>query len=440
MKYPSYPKYKDSEVEWLGEVPEHWEIRRLKHISEVHLSNIDKHSVEGQRDVLLCNYVDVYKNEKITSQLDFMRSTASDDQINRLTIFKDDVIITKDSETPSDIGVSALTIEDIPDLVCGYHLALVRPSTSSGGFLHYLFKSGFVRAVFEVESNGLTRYGLGKYSIENLTFASPSKKEQQSIANFLDAKTSLIDDLIAKKEKQIELLKEKRTAIINRAVTKGLDPDIPMKDSGIDWLGEVPEHWEVKMIKRITQVKRGASPRPIDDPIYFDENGDYAWVRIADVTASNTYLKVSSQQLSELGSSLSVKLEPGELFLSIAGSVGKPCITKIKCCIHDGFVYFPTLSMNKKFIYYIFDGGDAYKGLGKLGTQLNLNTETVGEIKIAVPPPSEQNAIVEYIDIKTTQIDTVATKLQTQIEKLREYRQSLISAAVTGKINIRCED
>ena len=150
------------------------------------------------------------------------------------------------------------------------------------------------------------------------------------------------------------------------------------RESGVPWLGSVPAYWTVKALKRDTVVRRGASPRPIDDPKYFDDGGDYAWVRIADVTEAGMYLERTTQRLSELGSSLSVKLQPGDLFLSIAGSVGKPCIAKIKCCIHDGFVYFPHLSVSSKFLYYCFAAGEAYKGLGKLGTQLNLNTDTVG--------------------------------------------------------------
>lgn len=155
------------------------------------------------------------------------------------------------------------------------------------------------------------------------------------------------------------------------------------KDSGVEWIGEVPSHWEVRKIKTFSPVKRGASPRPIDDPKYFDENGEFSWVRIADVSASDKYLTTTTQKLSNLGSSLSVKRYPGDIFISIAGTVGKPIISSIKCCIHDGFVYFPYLkNMNTEFLYYIFMSGQPYLGLGKLGTQLNLNTETIGNIYI----------------------------------------------------------
>ncbi|MBI4688539.1 MAG: restriction endonuclease subunit S [Nitrospirae bacterium] len=207
------------------------------------------------------------------------------------------------------------------------------------------------------------------------------------------------------------------------------------KPSGVEWIGEMPEHWESLRIKRLTNVKRGASPRPIDDPKYFDDNGEFAWVRIADVTASDRYLESTTQRLSELGSSHSVKRNPGDFFLSIAGTVGKPIITKIKCCIHDGFVWFPNLKANAEYLYYIFSTGLPYQGLGKWGTQLNLNTDTVGEIFIPLPQNGETDKIVTYLDEKTAQIDTLIANKQKLIELLKEERTAIINQAVTKGIN-----
>lgn len=206
-------------------------------------------------------------------------------------------------------------------------------------------------------------------------------------------------------------------------------------DTGVNWLGKIPSTWKSKRIKMLTRVKRGASPRPIDNPIYFDEEGEFAWVRIADVTASERYLENTTQRLSELGSSLSVKRYPDDFFLSIAGTVGKPIITKIKCCIHDGFVYFPDLKINPEFLYYIFSTGLPYLGLGKLGTQLNLNTDTVGDIYIPIPEEKEIDAIVKYLDDKTFQIDSIINKKQTLIESLLEERNAIITKAVTKGLN-----
>jgi type I restriction enzyme S subunit len=203
------------------------------------------------------------------------------------------------------------------------------------------------------------------------------------------------------------------------------------KDSGVEWLGEIPAGWDVKKIKRLCLVRRGASPRPIDDPIYFDDEGEYAWVRIADVTASERYLDRTTQRLSPLGKSRSVALEPGELFVSIAATVGKPVITKIKCCIHDGFVYFVGLRENREYLFYLFSCGEPYKGLGKLGTQLNLNTDTIGDIYLPRPDSREQESIVQFLDRETAKIDALVAKNGRLIELLQEQRTALITRAVT---------
>ena len=207
------------------------------------------------------------------------------------------------------------------------------------------------------------------------------------------------------------------------------------KDSGVEWIGEVPSHWAVQSIKWLTPVLRGASPRPIDDAKYFDDDGEYAWVRIADATASNGLLQETAQKLSELGSSLSVRLEPGALFLSIAGTVGKPCIAGIKACIHDGFVYFPKLSISPQFLFRIFEAGHCYGGLGKMGTQLNLNTDTVGSIRVPLPPREELTKILLFLDRETAKIDVLVAEQERLIALLKEKRQAVISHAVTKGLN-----
>lgn len=207
------------------------------------------------------------------------------------------------------------------------------------------------------------------------------------------------------------------------------------KDSGVKWIGVVPSYWEVRKIKSLSIVKRGASPRPIEDPKYFDDNGEYAWVRIADVSNSERYLEETTQTLSKLGASLSVKREPGDIFISIAGTVGKPIITHIKCCIHDGFVWFPYLRQNTEFLYYLFMSGQPYLGLGKMGTQLNLNTETIGNIQIPLPPLPEQQTIAAYLDEKCGEINRAIDVQKKKIELLNELKQTIITDAVTKGLN-----
>ncbi len=307
------------------------------------------------------------------------------------------------------------------------------------GFGHVLLRSRPYVNLLRQMSDGVRvgQWDLSADGLKRIPVVVPPVEEQSQIVDFLDQATRRINRLIRAKRRLIELLNEQKQAIIHRAVTRGLDPDVRLKPSGIEWLGDVPEHWEVRRLKSLSIVKRGASPRPIDDPRYFDEHGEYAWVRIADVTASTRYLERTSQRLSESGKSLSVPIEPGGLFLSIAGSVGKAIITKIRCCIHDGFVYFSHFNGNSEFLFYVLSSNRIYGGLGKLGTQLNLNTETVGNIVMGWPPAEEQQRIVQHLDGSLRLLDEADRRASRAIELLREYRTRLIADVVTGKLDVR---
>ncbi len=185
-------------------------------------------------------------------------------------------------------------------------------------------------------------------------------------------------------------------------------------------------------VKDITKIGRGASPRPIDNPLFFDdENGEFAWVRISDVTSSNKYLLKTDEKLSELGSKFSVKLTKPTLFLSIAGSVGKPCINKIKVCIHDGFIYLKKPKYNIDYLYWFFNNPSLYEGKGKVGTQLNLNSETVGGLFVPHISYEQQTALANYLDYHTTKLDKEISLLEQKVEKLDEYKQALIYETVT---------
>ncbi|MDN6315786.1 MAG: hypothetical protein L0J56_10950, partial [Halomonas sp.] len=270
--FPAYPEYKDSGVEWLGEVPAHWGIQPLKRQCDVMPSNVDKKSVEGERPVHLCNYTDVYYHDEIVRGMRFMKATASEGQIEKFSLLAGDVIFTKDSESSDDIAIAAHVPEGLPSVVCGYHLSIARPHSSMiGRFLKHYFDSGSARSYFNVSANGLTRVGLSQYASDNLPTPLPPIEEQGTIATFLDHETARIDALVAEQQRLIALLKEKRQAVISHAVTKGLDPDAPMKDSGVEWLGDVPAHWEVggltKFIGPIVDY-RGRTPEKIDDGIF----------------------------------------------------------------------------------------------------------------------------------------------------------------------------
>jgi len=303
-------------------------------------------------------------------------------------------------------------------------------------FLEYFLKSDFVQDQIQILATSNTQKNISMKDIERIKVVYPDLNYQNIISRYLDNRTHRIELLIKKIEKKIELYKEYKNALIHQMITKGLDPKVDMKNSGVEWIGETPKNWEIIKIKHLSFVRRGSSPRPIDDPKYFDEDGEFSWVRISDVSSSGKYLLKTTQRLSDLGSSLSTPMEIGDLFLSIAGSVGKPIITKIKCCIHDGFVWFDDISVNRDYLFYIFLCGSCFTGLGKMGTQLNLNTDTVGQIKIPFPKLNLQKKIVEQLELNLEVIDKLIVKSLNKLNLLREYRQSLISSVVTGKIRI----
>jgi len=261
-----YPSSRSSGIDWLGDIPEHWEINKLKHLTKVKLSNVDKKSKENEPVVQLCNYVDIYYNERITGDIVFMVATARPDQVQELSLESGDVIITKDSETPDDIAVPAYVPATLPGVVCGYHLALIRPSQGKviGNYIFRSFMANGLKDQFEFSANGITRFGISKFTIENALFLVPPLPEQITIVNYLDRKTAQIDATIKLKERQIELLREKRIVLISQAVTKGLNPDADMRDSGIGWLGEIPAHWKLKRIKHLAEVNRAALSEETD--------------------------------------------------------------------------------------------------------------------------------------------------------------------------------
>ena len=241
---PNVP-LKDSGVKWLGEVPVHWQVRRLRNATDMRVSNVDKHVKAEEVPVRLCNYVDVYKNDHISEQIDFMRATATNEESERFRLSKGDVLITKDSETWDDIGVPALVTNPTPDLVSGYHLALLRPYIDeiSGEYLLRTLQSRGLAHQFYVKANGVTRYGLTHAAIKSVWLPLPPLPEQTAIVKYLDRATADIDTTIARARREIELLQEYRTRLIADVVTgkvdvRGVATDLPDEFGDSEPIGE----------------------------------------------------------------------------------------------------------------------------------------------------------------------------------------------------------
>jgi type I restriction enzyme S subunit len=425
IKVEKYSSYKNSGSEWLGDIPIHWNTLSNKNIFKLKKNQVGKKS--GDYVLLSLTLNGVIKRDMENPQGKFPAEFNTYQEVKK----GDFIFCLFDvEETPRCVGLS-----DFDGMITGAYTVMEPNDNFDRNFLYYFYLNLDTDKRLKPLYTGL-RKTISKEKFFSFKTFVPPLPEQTAIAAFLDSKAALIDQAIDIKQKQIELLKERRQILIHKAVTRGLNPNVKMKNSGVEWIGEIPEGWVVRRIKTLTRVKRGASPRPIDDPRYFNDNGDFAWVRIADVSSNDHYLINTVQKLSKLGSSLSVKILPNELFISIAGTVGKPMISKIKCCIHDGFVYFPDLKMNLEYMYRIFETGQPYLGLGKYGTQLNLNTETIGNIYIPFPTSNTQNEIVFEVDNISIKFTNAISLKEQEIEKLKEYKATLINSAVTGKIKV----
>lgn len=400
------------------------------------VSNVDKHTKGSEKPVKLCNYVDVYKNEFITSNIEFMNATATKDEIERFTIRFNDVIITKDSEDWLDIGVPALVKYEEENLVCGYHLAILRPNyLLNGSFLHRALLSQNIRTQFSVKANGITRYGISHGAILGTFLIAPPKEEQFEISDFLDRKTSQIDQAIAQKERLIELLQERRQILIHNAVTRGLDPNAKMKHSGIDWLGEIPEHWKVKRLKYLLNERNERSETG-DEPLFMVSQ-TYGLVVRAD------YHQKADVAQSNVGSK---KVHRNDLvFNKLKAHLGvffKSNIDVVGIVSPDYAVYYPIGDIEDlKFLELLFRH-PAYiaqfisKATGIVEGLIRLYTSDLFSLEVPVPPKEEQKEILDYSERITEKTKKAISYKQKEIEKLKEYKAVLINSAVTGKIKV----
>ncbi len=289
-------------------------------------------------------------------------------------------------------------------------------------------------------STGVSYPAINASEIGDIAIPIPTDENQLAISNYLDRKTAEIDDLIAQKERLIELYEEEKAAIINQAVTKGIDPDAKLKDSGVDWLGAIPEGWEVRRLGHLYKVVRGSSPRPAGSPLYF--NGTHTpWITVSELTKDNSkFLTETESFLTKEGRGKSRVIKPNTLLLSNSGAtLGVPKITLIEGCINDGSVAFLNSSPNivDSFIYYYLSGITMQlRELVQVSGQPNLNTDIVKALTVGIPSREEQTVIVQHIENEIVHINAKIAKTKCIIELQKEYRTALISEVVTGKIRV----
>lgn len=437
-------RFQNDAVSFFPSLPSGWREERIHDVVELRTSSVDKKSEEGEEAVRLCNYVDVYKNDKITRDLDFMEATATEAQIDRFGLHVGDVLITKDSETPDDIGVPALVAETAPDLVCGYHLTILRPNEKevAAGYLFYAVESRLSAYQFYLAANGVTRFGLTYQGTKNLRVALPSVPQQQQIAAFLDWKTRQIDALIARKEELLAKLKENRIAVITQAVTRGLNPAAPLHDSGIPWLGKVPEHWEVRRLKFTAseRLQYGAN-----ESAEFDDPKDPRYIRITDIKEDGTLHDDTFRSLPPEVAKPYL-LQDGDLLLARSGAtVGKSfqyLQTWGEAAYAGYLIRFradPTL-LSARFAYYFLRSQFYWACINASliqATIQNFSAEKYADINVPLPPLKEQEDIVDELEEQKSKTDKLEGATVKAIARLTEYRAALITAATTGKIDVR---
>ena len=420
-------QYKQSGTPWLGSIPKHWTIHRLGNIADMRVSNVDKHTRHDELPVRLCNYIDVYKNEEIHPSMNFMRATASVEEIKKFRLQTGDVLITKDSESWNDIGVPALVTNYAEDLISGYHLALFRPTSRIlGPFLAWALRSKRVSYHFHVAAQGVTRFGLTHTSIKAVPIATPPLDEQAAIVRYLDEADQQIQAYISAKEKLIALLVEQRQAIIQQAVTRGLDPNVKLKPSGVEWLGDVPEHWE---FSRIKNQLYSLNHKRI--PLSANERGAMSMRRYDYYGASGVIDKVDHYLfddelllLAEDGANLVLRNLPlaiiarGKFWVNNHAHILKP---------KDG---------NLDFLAWKLEGID-YTPWISGAAQPKLTQDRLMSIPTAVPTKEEQDKIVERVLSRTRSLQTTIDQTRRQIELMEEYRTRLIADVVTGKVDVR---
>ena len=441
MKYQTYPAYKDSGVEWLGDIPTDWQVLPLKLVTAnkvkdgphetpkfldegVPFFSVD--SIQGNQLIFEgCRYISK-EDHKIFSQKCLPK--------------KGDVLLGK----AASVGKVAY-VDTNKEFNVWSPLAVITPKSEAlGKFIFYSLQSPWLQAQCDVLSNSNTQKNLSMQVIDNLSFAFPINSVAKQIAQFLDHETAKIDTLIEKQQRLIELLKEKRQAVISHAVTKGLNPNAPMKDSGVEWLGEVPEGWEVTKAKFlfefITSGSRGWAEYYSDDGALF--------FRITNLTRDTIEPKLESIQnvtIPSSGEGERAKINKNDLLISITADLGSVCVANDD--VAGGYVsqHVSLCRPNKNVAssrwlgFYILSdiAKEQFLGSGYGGTKIQLSLEDIRELLILKPVEKEQIKIADYIDSKNLKFASLIESANSAIELMQERRTALISAAVTGKIDVR---
>ncbi|MEA5391156.1 restriction endonuclease subunit S [Cyanobium gracile UHCC 0139] len=430
MSFPRYPAYKEVPIPWICQVPEHWQWNPI--FAAARERGEDNKGMK-EDNLLSLSYGSIV-NKDINTSDGLLPESFETYQIVRLG---DIVLRLTDLQNDKRSLRSALVTQT--GIITSAYLAL-EPKRIDSRYLNYLLRAYDVAKVFYSMGGGL-RQSMKYGDIKRMPLVIPSKAEQQAIVNFLDHETARIDALIAEQQRLIELLQEKRQAVISYAVTKGLNPDAPMKDSGVEWLGEVPEHWEIKKLKYVSpQITVGIVVEPskyyVDDgvPALRSLNVSQGKIRLENLV----FISENANKIHEKS-----RLSTGDL---VAVRSGQPGTTAVIESDLDGCNCVDLIIIRKPFLtsslflswYLASDFAKVQFSSGSGGAiQQHFNVATAAELIIPVPPKEEQADILQTIELRISQLDLLGSQAQQAVTLLQERRSALISSAVTGQIDVR---
>jgi len=438
-----YDTYKDSGIEWIGEIPEHWEVKKFGRISymkgRIGWQGLKQAEfTKNGEDPFLITGMN-FHDGKIRWDEVYHFSEERYYEAPEIQLKENDVLITKDGTIGKLLYVDAIPYPHKASL--NSHLLVLRPLQNSyyPRYLYYVLQSLPFKHHIELTKTGTTFFGITQEAMGQFKILMPLISEQTAIATYLDRKTAEIDELIADKKRMLELYEEEKTAIINQAVTKGINPDVPLKDSGIEWLGEIPNHWEVKRLSWcFQQVGSGTTPRAGVEQYY--SNGEVNWLLTGDLNDKEIFETTKKITQKAVVEHTSLRIYPVDsIVIAMYGAtIGKLGILKVSttvnqaCCVISNPIYHNYLFV----FYYLLAARRELINLSYGGGQPNISQELIKSFKILVPPLKEQHAIVHHIETECSRIDTQIERTKKLIELLTEYRTALISEVVTGKVKV----
>lgn len=446
MELKSYPEYQDSGVEWIGEIPKNWTVKRLKYLSKIFGRigfrgyNVSDLVGEGEGALTLGGKHISKNNELDLSNPEYL-SWEKYYESPEIMVQKGDIIITQ----RGTLGKSILIDKEIGPATINPSMLLLKKIELFNRYLYYFLISDYSKRSVELSTAQTAVPMISQEQVGNFLILNPSINEQKQIVSFLDKKTSEIDKTIGKDAQLIELLKEKRTALINHVVTKGIDPDAKMKDSGVEWIGEIPEGWEIRKFSHISDEIVVGYVGSIEK-YYTDETG------IPLLKTGNVgYGKINTDNLSYVTPEFHLKnkksqLKPGDIVIARHGESGRcsvvpPSIIEANCL--NIVVLKKGKDMLGNFYAYLLNSHIIQEHLQSIqggAVQGVVNTEDIAYLKVFYPPLEEQNKIVSYIDDEITKMDNTVQKIKNKIELMEEYKKSLIHHVITGKVDVRGDD